>query len=163
MAFTRDMRPGDWPDVHRIYRHGIDSGTATVLTECPEYDEWDRGHTEGLRFVAEEGGQVVGFIAALPISSKPAYSGVVEVSVYVDPARLRQGIGSALMHKMIDESESMGIWTLQSIIISDNLASIRLHEKCGFRIVGRREKIARDRLGEWRDTLLLERRSQVVI
>ena len=162
MIFIREMTADDWPAVSEIFSAGIEAGSATFLTECPSYEAWDAGHLQNLRYVAEWDGWAAGFIAVLPISTKPAYAGVVELSVYVAPHAKRHGIGRALVMRLIEESERAGVWTLQAVIIRNNTASVRLHESCGFRLVGWREKPAMDKFGVWRDTVIMERRSQLI-
>jgi phosphinothricin acetyltransferase len=163
----RPLVPADWPTVERIYAQGIEDGEATFEVATPSWAAFDAGKLPGLRFVAVDASDVVvGWIAASPVSPRPAYSGVVEHSVYIGRAARGRGVGRALLTAFIDAAEDAGIWTIQSSIFPDNAASLRLHESAGFRVVGRRERIARSgagqRAGEWRDTLLIERRSRVV-
>lgn len=153
----RAMKPEDWDRVAAIYEEGIATGQATFETEVPSPDEWDRKHHEHSRFVAEREGLVVGWGALSPVSPRRAYAGVAEVSVYVAPNAARTGIGSMLMEKLIESARREGIWTLQSSTFPENAASIRLQEAHGFRLVGRRERIAMHH-GLWRDTVLLELR-----
>ena len=155
----RPMEPGDWAAVSRIYQAGMDTNISTFQTECPSYEEWDKAHLQDCRLAAVLNGEVVGWTALTAVSSRCVYAGVAEVSIYVDPAHKRKGIGEALLKALLPLSENEGYWTLQSGIMQDNAASIRLHEKCGFRMVGYREKIGRDRFGQWRNTVLMERRS----
>lgn len=155
----REMTPADWPEVRRIYAAGLEGGDATFETEVPDYALWDRRHLPRCRWVMEEEGDgLAGFIAVSPVSPRAAYAGVAELSVYVDPARRRRGVGEALMKALIESAPAAGFWTLQAVVLEGNLASLRLHERCGFRTVGRRERIARDKNGHWRDTILMERR-----
>jgi len=149
----------DWPAVHAVYLEGIVRGNATFETEAPSWEEWDRNHHPFARLAAREGSEVLGWAALSPVSRRQAYAGVAEVSVYVAAASQGRGIGRLLLEALIRESESHGIWTLQAGIFPENVASIRLHEHCGFREVGRRERIGQLR-GLWRDTVLLERRSR---
>ncbi len=156
-----DIRPlvaADWPAVERIYAAGIATGNATFETTTPSWEDWDRAHHPFARLVAVDGGEVVGWAAMSPVSRRPAYAGVAEHSIYIDPARQRRGIGRALLAALIAESEANGIWTIQTSIFPENQASVVLHERAGFRVVGRRERIGQQN-GVWRDTLLLERRS----
>ena len=155
------MTPDDWPAVRDIYDAGIATGEATFQTEAPPWDAWDAAHLETCRIVVrDESGEVAGWAALGRVSARPVYAGVAEVSVYVaEPARGR-GVGRQLLAALIDASERDGRWTLQASIFPENEASVRLHERCGFRVVGRRERIA-CQYGRWRDTLLLERRSEV--
>ena len=154
------MQPDDWPAARSIYLEGIGSGHATFETEAPSWQDWDAGHYQFGRLVARESDRVVGWAALSPVSRRRVYSGVAEVSVYVSDDRRGQGIGRALLEKLICESEQNNIWTLQASVFPENAATIGLHRGCGFHEVGRRERIGK--LNDtWRDTLLLERRSQV--
>ncbi|WP_316930943.1 GNAT family N-acetyltransferase [Epilithonimonas caeni] len=141
-----------------IYKLGIETNNATFNTTVPTWEEWDKGHLKHSRLVVKTDDKIVGWIALSPVSSRCNYSGVAEVSVYIHPAFGGLGFASKLMEMMIPESENNGIWTLQSSIFPENEASIKLHEKFGFRKVGYREKISKMN-GVWRDTILLERRS----
>jgi phosphinothricin acetyltransferase len=154
------MQPDDWPAVRSIYLEGIGSGHATFETEAPSWQDWDAAHYQFGRIVAREADRVVGWAALSPVSRRRVYSGVAEVSVYVSGDRRGQGLGRALLEKLICESEQNNIWTLQASVFPENAATIGLHRACGFHEVGRRERIGK--LNDtWRDTLLLERRSQV--
>ena len=157
----RDMQAQDWPEVVEIYRQGVRTGNATLETEVPTWEDWDAAHLPACRFVAKQEGLVLGWAALTPASGRCVYAGVAEVSVYVAPAAQRQGVGTALLQALVDASEQEGIWTLQSGILVENKASLALHERCGFRAVGRRERLGKLN-GVWRDVVLLERRSQVV-
>ena len=151
------MEAADWRDVERIYAEGIATGEATFETEPPTWEEFDRSRLDRHRLVATENGDVVGWAALMPTSSRACYSGVVEHSVYVAESARGRGIGKALMRALIAGAEAEGFWTIQTSIFPENDASVALHETVGFRIVGRRERIAQLD-GVWRDTLLLERR-----
>lgn len=155
------MSPSDWPDVRTIYAEGMATGEATFETSVPEWDRWDRSHLESCRLVARSSGSTVGWAALSAVSSRKVYEGVAEVSVYVASAARGKGTGRKLLDALAHASESNGIWTLQASVFPENDASVALHRACGFRIVGRRERIARQN-GIWRDTLLLERRSPLV-
>jgi len=157
----RPLEAGDWPAVREIYRSGIASGDATFEREVPEWEAWDASRHPEVRRVAERDGRVVGFAALSPVSRRPVYSGVCEVMVYVEAEVRGQGIGGLLMSDLVRASEAAGVWTLQASIFPENVASIRAHERVGFREVGRRERIGRFYDGRWRDTVLLERRSAV--
>ena len=156
------MRPSDWERVRSIYLEGIATGTATFETAAPSWANWDAAHLRDCRLVALDPAlapdSIVGWAALGPISNRFVYRGVAEVSVYVATAARGRGLGRMLLAKLIDESESVGIWTLQAGIISENAASMGLHLSCGFRRVGRRERIGK-LAGTWRDVVLLERRS----
>ncbi|HXI22413.1 MAG TPA: GNAT family N-acetyltransferase [Pyrinomonadaceae bacterium] len=154
------MQPNDWPALRSIYLEGIATGHATFETEAPSWHDWDGRHHRFGRLVAREGDRVVGWAALSPVSRRQVYSGVAEVSVYVAGDSRGKGVGRALLEKLISESEENGIWTLQASVFPDNAATIGLHRGCGFHEVGRRESIGKLN-GMWRDTLLLERRSQV--
>jgi len=164
MIRLRPMSSSDWEAVREIYRLGIEEGDATFETNPPEWSHFDGGKLTTPRLVAvEEAGSVVGWVAASPVSTRPAYRGVVEHSVYVDRAARGRGVGRLLLDAFIAQAEEVGVWTIQASIFPENTASLRLHEAAGFRVVGRREKIARSTLGthagRWCDTLLVERRS----
>jgi phosphinothricin acetyltransferase len=155
------LTSADWPAVCDIYRSGIASGHATFETEAPTWETWDAGHCSVCRLGARSGGTVVGWAALSPVSRRAVYTGVAEVSVYVHPDWRGGGVGTALLADLIEASERHGYWTLQAGILPENAASMALHVRYGFRVVGRRERIGRLH-GVWRDTLLLERRSQMV-
>jgi L-amino acid N-acyltransferase YncA len=157
----RELRRDDWPAVSAIYEEGIRSGDATFETEVPGWEGWDATHLERHRLVAYIDNEVVGWAALAPISSRDAYAGVAEVSVYVAGARQGQGVGRGLLEALVESSERAGIWTLQAAIFPENEGSIALHRSCGFRTVGVRERLGR-RDGVWRDVVLLERRSPAV-
>lgn len=155
------MRDEDWPEVRRIFIEGIATGNATFELEAPSWSAWDAGHRRDCRLVVRGAGSgLLGWAALSPVSGRCVYGGVAEVSVYVGTAARSAGVGQRLLQALILESERQGIWTLQAGIFPENEASVRLHERFGFRQVGRRERIGR--LGDaWRDVLLLERRSAV--
>lgn len=155
------MREPDWPAVRDIYREGIRTGDATFETEAPEWAAWDAGHLPVCRLVARQGDTIGGWAALSPVSKRAAYAGVAEVSVYVGTHYRGRGLGRRLLGALISASEAREIWTLQAGIFPENRASIVLHEKLGFRTVGRRERIGQ-RNGQWRDTVLMERRSEAV-
>jgi L-amino acid N-acyltransferase YncA len=171
MSYVIDqMRASDWAQVRAIYVAGIHTGHATFETEAPGWERWDEAHLAFARLVmravrdgdkVQAGDAVVGWAALSPVSRREVYRGVAEVTVYVAESARGQGIGRALLEALIVESERNGIWTLQASIFPENTASVAIHRRCGFREVGRRERIARLH-GVWRDTLLLERRSAAV-
>nr|WP_184847479.1 GNAT family N-acetyltransferase [Allocatelliglobosispora scoriae] len=155
----RPMVAADAEAVLRIYQAGLDTGHASFETAAPTWAAFDAGRLPRHRLVAVTGtGTVSGWIAVSAVSARPVYAGVVEHSVYVDPAAAGRGIGAALLDALIADTEAAGVWTIQSGIFPENGGSLRLHERAGFRVVGRRERIARHH-GSWRDVLLLERRS----
>jgi len=157
----RPLIPTDWEDVRRIYLEGIATRQATFETEAPAWEEWDAKHLQFARLVAESQDRtLLGWAALSAVSSRRVYSGVAEVSVYVAEKSRKRGIGRILLQRLIEESEAHGIWTLQAGIFPENVASVRTHVSCGFRVVGTRERIAKLD-GNWRDTLILERRSSL--
>ena len=156
---VRDLQPDDWPEVATIYRDGMRSGLATFETEVPPRERWFAEHS--IRLVAELDEQVIGWAALGPASSRWAYRGVAESSVYIARDHQGHGVGRALMERLIEKSEETGIWTIQTSIFPENEASLKLHQRVGFRVVGVRRSIAK-RDGLWRDTVLLERRSEVI-
>lgn len=158
----RALEPSDWPAVAEIYRQGIASGHATFETAVPSWEAWSESRHPRCRMVAVAEGEVVGFAAVSPVSKRPAYAGVAEVMVYVAERARGRGVGGVLMRELVRQTEADGIWTLQASIFPENAASIRAHERVGFRVVGTRERIGRFHDGRWRDTVLLERRSGVV-
>ena len=155
------MTSGDWDAVREIYLDGIATGQATFERSAPEWERWDAGHLRCCRLVARDGDAVLGWAALAPVSGRAVYAGVAEVSVYVSTGARGRGVGLLLLNALVAESERNGIWTLQGSIFPENLASIALHRKAGFRVVGTRERIGcMD--GRWRDTVLMERRSDRV-
>lgn len=144
----------------RIYREGIETGDATFETEVPSWPEWDARHLSECRYVANVDGRVVGWAALSPVSHRSVYRGVAEVSVYVGGDHRGQHVGSALLSRLVEESERLDIWTLQAGVFPENESSIALHKKYGFREVGTRERIGK--MGSvWRDVIFLERRSTI--
>ena len=154
------MRVSDWEQVRSIYLEGIRSGHSTFETEAPSWEKWDEGHLKVARLVMRDGETILGWAALSPVSKREVYRGVAELTVYVSENARGRGIGRTLLDALIEESERNGIWTLQASIFPENIASVQLHLRCGFREVGRRERIAMLN-GIWRDTLLFERRSMV--
>jgi phosphinothricin acetyltransferase len=156
------MLPEHWEALRRIHVEGIATGEATFETEpAPSWEHWSSGHLEHSRLVAVDGDLLVGWAALSGVSDRCVYGGVAEISIYIAAEARGQGIGSRLMRALIEESERHGIWTLQAGIFAENAHSVALHERHGFRLVGRRERLGKLR-GRWRDVLLLERRSSVV-
>ena len=161
MREVRDLRPGDWPEVARIYAEGIQTGNATFETEIPSWQAWDAAHLDEHRFVAERDGRVVGWVALAPVSSRCCYAGVAEISAYVAEQARSQGVGRELLATAIESSERAGIWTLQTGVFPENEPSLGLLQRFGFRALGTQERIGRLH-GVWRNVVLLERRSEVV-
>ncbi len=155
------MAVTDWDAVKAIYLEGIATGNATFETAVPNWDQWDAAHLRFARLVARDENNLLGWAALSPVSQRCVYGGVAEVSVYVAAASRGRGIGRKLLERLITESEQNGIWTLQAGIFPENTGSLAIHQHCGFREVGRRERIGKMN-GVWRDTILLERRSPVV-
>jgi phosphinothricin acetyltransferase len=156
---VRDLRPDDWPAVREIYEDGIRSG-ATFETEAPSWDAWNAAHPE-LRLVAERDGAVVGWAALSPYSPRHCYRGVGDVSIYIAEEARGAGVGRLLLEELVARSEQAGYWTLNAGLFPENEPSLRLHESCGFRVIGTRERLAQLG-GAGRDTVWLERRSAVV-
>jgi len=157
----RALAADDWTAVQAIYLEGIATGNATFETSAPDWEAWDRAHLALCRLVALSGGEIAGWAALSPVSMRRVYSGVAEVSVYVAARARGKGVGRTLMTELVSESERHGIWTLQAGIFPENVASIELHQRMGFRILGTRERVG-CMSGVWRDVLLMERRSAAV-
>lgn len=155
------MTPDDWDAVRAIYLEGITTNNATFEQCAPEWAAWDKKVLQACRLVARTDGMVTGWAVLAPYSARAVYAGVAESSVYVAEAVRGQGQGRLLLDALVAASEAAGFWTLQAGIFPENVASVRLHERCGFRIVGRRERIGQMH-GVWRDVLLMERRSPIV-
>jgi len=156
-AELREMTEADWPQVAAIWAEGIATGQATFETEPPSWTVFDATRRAEGRFVAEHDGVVVGWAALAPVSSRPCYAGVAENSVYVASSARGLGVGTELLRALVAAAATAGIWTIQCNVFPENAASRALHERAGFRVVGRRERIARLG-GVWRDTLFLELR-----
>ena len=156
-----DLRPEHWPGVVRVFEDGIATKNATFETEAPTWDAWHSSHLPGHRFVALRGGEVVGWAAVSPVSDRCCYGGVVENSVYVAEAARGEGVGQRLLEALIASTEAAGIWTIEAGMFPENEGSVRLHERVGFEVVGRRKRLGKLD-GVWRDVLLLERRSESV-
>ena len=155
------LTPDDWPSVREIYLEGISTGDATFETSAPDWETWDAKHLPSCRLLARAGDDVLGWAALSPVSARAVYAGVAEVSVYVAARARGRGLGFLLLSALVRESEENGIWTLQAAIFPENAASIALHQRAGFRVVGTRERIG-SMDGRWRDTILMERRSTTV-
>ena len=155
------LRREDWPAVRAIFQAGIATGNATFETTAPDWPTWDAAHLADHRLVARLEGRVVGWTALAPVSDRCAYAGVAEDSVYIAPEAQGRGVGRALLAAVVASAEQAGIWTVQSSMFPENQASVRLHEACGFRVVGVRKRLGKLH-GTWRDVLLMERRSPVI-
>ena len=155
---VRPMTPEDWSAVAKIYLEGIATEHATFQTDCPPYTAWDASHTKECRLVVVDDGVLAGWAALHRVDPRWCYRGVAEISIYIGERFRGRGLGSQLLTALCQEAEEAGYWTLQSTVLQDNAASKGLHLKCGFRLVGRRERIARDCHGRWLDTFLMERR-----
>lgn len=158
----RNMTQEDWPEVAKIYLDGISTGYATFETLVPDFQSWDKSHIKECRLIAEKEGKILGWAALSPVSSRCVYGGIGEVSVYISSRSRGLGVGEALLLKLIEESEKEGYWTIQAGIFPENIASIKLHKKVGFRFIGKREKIGKTKDGLWKDNLLFEKRSEIV-
>ena len=157
------MTADDWPAVRAIYEQGIATGFATFETHAPAWEAWDAGHRPEPRLVARDAsGRVLGWVAVSSYSTRRVYAGVVEESVYVAETARGLGVGRALLERLLAATDAGGIWTVQAGIQAENVASLVLHERAGFRRVGVRERIGQDRDGVWRDVVLMERRSDRV-
>jgi L-amino acid N-acyltransferase YncA len=157
----RPLLEADWPAVEQIYAAGIRTGNATFETTTPAWSTWDSLHLDGHRLVAIQAGAVAGWAALAPVSARECYAGVAEDSVYVAPGAQGLGVGTALLTRLVADAELAGIWTVQAGIFPENTASVTLHRRCGFEIVGVRAAIGRLD-GRWRDVVLMERRSEVI-
>ncbi len=161
MIVFEPMNPADWEAVRNIYEQGIATGHATFQQTIPTWDDWNQGHLQHSRLVAKDGDIILGWAALTTVSGRCVYAGVAEVSVYISDVARGRGIGKTLLQELVKESEANNTWTLQAGIFPENKASIKIHEACGFRVIGSRERIGQMN-GVWRDTLLLERRSSIV-
>ena len=157
----RTMEDADSEKVLEIYKMGIDTKNAAFETNVPSWQEWNANHLGHSRFIIDVEGVAAGWVALSPVSKREAYKGVAEISIYIHNNYRGKGLGSLLMQKVIESSEDNGIWTLYGVVFPENRASIQLHRKHGFRIIGSREKISRID-GNWRDTVILERRSRKI-
>lgn len=157
----RKLTASDWTSVAEIYKQGIETGNATFQQAIPSWDEWNKAHISTCRLIIEVDNEVAGWAALSAVSSRPVYAGIAEVSVYVGSKYRGQQIGTKLLEAIISESESKGFWTLQAGIFPENLASIAIHKKAGFREIGYREKVGKMK-DIWRNTVLLERRSTII-
>jgi len=157
----RNIEQENFFQVAKIYKQGIATGFATFQNDIPNWESWDRSHLPNCRIAAFEGNEMIGWAALTPVSSRCVYAGVGEVSVYVAENFRGKQVGEFLLNQLISESEKAGLWTLQSGIFPENIGSIKLHERSGFRQIGYREKIGK-KDGIWKDNIIMERRSKVV-
>jgi L-amino acid N-acyltransferase YncA len=162
MVEVFQFAPSHWEAARAIYLEGIATGNATFETTAPTWETWDTGHLADLRVVALDESAVLGWAALSAVSDRCGYGGVAEESIYVAEAARGRGVGKQLLEDLIERSEVAGIWTIQTGVFPENEASLRLHEKAGFRVVGTRERIGQLN-GIWRDVVFLERRSQTVL
>lgn len=160
-VIIKPMQQEHWAQVKQIYKSGIATGIATFETTAPSWEKWNEGHLPFSRFVAIDNNKIAGWSALSPVSNRCVYGGVAEVSVYVAENYKGKGIGKLLLQNLIAESESNNIWTLQAGIFTENIASVKLHERVGFRVIGHREKIGKLN-NNWKDNYILERRSKIV-
>ncbi len=159
----KQMQQEDWSQVAHIYKQGIDSGDSTFESEVPSWEEWSASHNTPCNLVLKSGERVLGWIALTPVSKRCVFSGVAELSVYIDQDYQGQGIGFQLLQRVVEVAVSHGFWTLESGVFPENIASLKLHKKCGFRTVGTRQKIGKmPGTGRWRDVVLLEYRTKDV-
>ena len=159
-VIVRPMERDDWAEVLEIYYQGIQTNMATFETECPSFEKWDEAHRPDCRLVAEEDCEVIGFAVLSPVSQRAVYKGVAEVSLYIDVDHRHSGVGEQLLLSLLKESENSGYWSIESHIFEENLPSLGLFEKCGFRRVGVRERLGKDRFGVWRSIVIYEHRIQ---
>jgi len=158
----REMVAADWPAVAAICAAGIATGNATFETQVPSWERWDASHLASRRLVAvDEHDRVIGWTALSPVSDRCAYAGVAEESVYVEPAAAGRGVGLTLLTRLLADAEAAGLWTIQTGVFPENQASLALHRRAGFKVVGVRERLGKLD-GRWRDVVFLERRSRVV-
>ena len=161
MEFQIDaLTADDWPEVRRIYEEGLATGVGSFETTSPSWEQWDAARLFHSRLVAR-GKAILGWAALSPVSKRMCYAGVAEVGIYVAAAARGQGVGRTLLEALIESAEAHGIWMLQGATIAENAPSLALQKRCGFRIVGHRERIAK-REGKWHDTVLTERRSKKI-
>jgi phosphinothricin acetyltransferase len=157
-----EMRPGDWPDIRRIFEEGIATGVATFETDAPTWEAWDAHHRPECRLVARLDGEVVGWVALSYYSRRAVYAGVAWESVYVAESARGRGVGLRLLEAVGRAADETGLWTIIAGIQAENEASLAVHERAGFRRLGIQERVGRDGSGRWRDVVLMERRSSVV-
>lgn len=162
MNLIREMKESDWKRVGEIYSEALEEGISTFNRECPSYEDWNASHLKDCRFVIEADGDVQGWCVLSPTSSRDSYKGVAEVSIYIDKKFRDRGLGTELLNNLCRVSEEKGYWCIYAAVLAVNPASIALHKKCCFREVGYRERIAKDRFGNWQNTIIFEKRSSVI-
>lgn len=160
---TRPMESEDWPEAVEIFAQGLQTNMATFEITCPTFEQWDSDFFPCCRLVAEKDYEVIAWAAIKPFSSRECFSGVAELSIYVDNAHKSNGVGKTLLEALTNEAVKNGFWSLQSSIFEENTASIAMHEKCGFRKIGYRERLGKDRFAVWRNVVLMEYRIQTDI
>lgn len=158
----KEMNEQDLKKVVEIFEIGVQSGTATFRKKAPTIEEWNKYYLKNCRYVANIDNDIAGWVAICRVSSRECYTGVCELSIYVDPKYKNRKVGSTLLNHLIKETEKYNIWTLQSTIIADNVHSFNLHKGCGFSVVGKRNRIAKNINGEWKDTILMEKRNDLI-
>lgn len=156
----RPLKEADWPEIVEIFFQAIRSNMSTFEYTCPSYEEWDKIHFPFCRLVADVDCEVVAFAGITPFSDRECYKGVADLSIFVDKDHMDTDIAEKLLNAIVEEAVKNGLWSLQSYIFQENLAGIALHEKCGFRKVGYRERIGKDRFGVWRSVVIMEYRIQ---
>lgn len=162
MAFDiRTMTPEDWPEVARIYQQGIDSNSSTFRRQVPAWEDFDKSHSPVCRYVAIRAGEIIGWTALTVFCVNCPYSGVAEISLYLDENHRAKGVGAKMLRYMLERAEQNGFWIIIAQIFQDNIPSVKMTQKCGFREVGYHEKVARDRVGKWHSLTVLEWRSQL--
>lgn len=161
MNNIRGIKAEDWSEIAKIYKQGIDSKIATFQDYVPTYEVWNSKYIDGLKVVFEEEGKILGFAALGKVSERNVYSGVLVLTIYIDENSKGKGIGTKLIHYLSRLSDEFGYWVIQSEIIAMNEASINLHKKCGFRLIGIKEKIGKMDNGVWHDLVLMEKRSKI--
>lgn len=164
MKFIIDkMMQTDWEQVIKIYEQGIKTGIATFQTTIPSWEEWNNMYLKQCRLVARSGDKILGWVALISVSKRAHYHGVAELSIYIGNEYKGMGVGKALLEALIKSSEKEGFWSLQAVVIDGNLGSVKLHESCGFRQIGYREKMAiMPHTGKWLNVILMERRSEII-
>lgn len=160
MLVFKEIHKDDFDSVSEIYSQGLNTGIATFETEVPDWEKWNVKFHSNCRILAELNNEVAGFAVLSPVSNREVYKGVAEVTIYVKDKHRGKGIGKKLLEELISQSEHNGYWSLQASIFPQNIASIKIHQNCGFRLIGKKEKIGK-RHGIWYDNLIFEKRSKI--